>query len=303
MALPSMHGGAGDYWDQMFPTPPTDSYGRYKSITTGWAIAQRLWNTRCEGAVALPSGAAGHHRLLALWIESSWFSGCADCTWLGKSLASRDEIHWGQPVLAVRCLPPRHGTHGRPERFVVQPWHQDPVDAERILLTDIDVDGETLFVVPRDLAISTLTSWACLKYATEFGHTREDAGARQTVESHLSVWLELRRALGDEDSDGSDDEPFHADDFFGEDWNAWTPVARLLTYEFLQQAEPALTARWCRHDTSWGMDYESAPWVHVEDRDALEAGLRARGYEVRQWRGLAEMYLDPPVRVEDELGI
>jgi hypothetical protein len=304
MALPSMHGGAGDYWDQIFPTPPTDSYGRYKSITTGWAIAQRLWDTRCEGAAALPSGEAGQHRLLALWISSSWFSGCADCTWLGKALESRDEIHRGQPVLAVRCLPSRHGTHARPERFVVQPWHQDPIDPQRILLTDIDVDGETLFVIPRDLTISTLATWACLKYAEELGHTREDDVARALVEARLSTYLESRRALGDEDSDGSDEEPFSAESFFGEDsWSDWVPVARVLTHQFLLATEPELAERYCRPDTSWGLDYEPAPSVHVEDREVFEADLAARGYRVRQWPGLAAMYLDPPIDAAGELAV
>lgn len=300
----SKPGGAGDYWRQMFPTPPPiGSFGHWKYLTTGWNVAQRLWSVRCAGADSVPERSRAQHRMIALWMPAVWSMGCADCTWLGRFLDSRDADHQGQPVLASRELPPRHGLHPRPMRYGVEPWPGIVRDPAKVVLTDVDLDGQTLLVLPRDLVVSTLTTWACLKHATEFGHTREDAEACRLVENHLDVWLEARRSHGDEDNVGADQDAFDVDEFFGDDANVWTPVARLLTYEFLSSAEPELAEQYCRPDTSWGFDYEPSPWVHVDDRANVEADLTTQGYQIRRWLGLAEMYLDPPVRPEEELGI
>lgn len=172
------------------------------------------------------------------------------------------------------------------------------------VLTDVDLDGETVFVLPRSLAVAVLSTWACLTYATDFVQTRTDRDARALVEEHLPIYLEQRRAYGDEDSDGSDDEPFDAGEYFGaDDWVVWTPNARLLTASFLASSAPQVAERYLRPDTAWGHEYEPAPFVHASDRAALEQELTVCGHRVQAWPGLAECFLTPPLDPALRLGV
>ncbi len=75
---------------------------------------------------------------------------------------------------------------------------------------------------------------------------------------------------------------------------AWQPEPRHDTVAWFSAHEPELLARWARQDTGWGFDYEPAPLIHLEDRDALENELTDRGHSVVRVAGLAELYLDDP---------
>jgi len=168
----------------------------------------------------------------------------------------------------------------------------------RLVLTDLELDGVSVLAIPYGIALAELTTWSTLTFARTFGQARRDKGADQLVASRLSELLGPNRDPHETyRTTGSDRARFNASAFFGdEDWRVWTPNARVTTADFLQQHEPDVAAAFLRPDTAWGHDYEPVAFVAAERRDDLEAALRERGYEVTQWRGLSELYLDPPVR-------
>lgn len=165
-----------------------------------------------------------------------------------------------------------------------------------VVVTAVDYDGQSLIVIPATWAAAELTTYATLLQATTFGAVRRDADAARLVEEWLPAYLERFEGYGQEDAEpeGGDNEPFSADDFFGDDHQtSWRPDARRTTAAFLQEREPALAASYLRPDEGWGFDYEPCPFVHVRDRHHVEAELGHRGYEVRQWQELPALYGSP----------
>jgi hypothetical protein len=167
-----------------------------------------------------------------------------------------------------------------------------------LVLTDLELDGVSVLAIPYGIALAELTTWSTLTFARTFGQARRDRGAAQLVASRLSELLGPSRDPHETyRTTGSDRARFNASAFFGdENWRSWTPNARVTTADFLQQHEPDVGAAFLQPDTAWGHDYEPVAFVAAKRRDDLEAALREGGYEVRQWRGLSELYLDPPVR-------
>ncbi len=176
--------------------------------------------------------------------------------------------------------------------------HAEHERLQRIVLTDLELDGVSVLAIPYGIALAELTTWSTLTFARTFGQARRDKGAAQLVASRLSELLGPNRDPCETyRTTGSDRARFNASAFFGEeDWRVWTPNARVTTVDFLLQHEPGVVAEFLQPDTAWGHDYEPVAFVAAERRDDLEASLQSRGYEVKQWRGLSELYLDPPVR-------
>jgi hypothetical protein len=164
-----------------------------------------------------------------------------------------------------------------------------------IVFTDVEADGRGLSVIPRHRALAALTTWSTLSRASTFDEARADPGAAALVDEWLGRYLDEMQAEG-ETASGADDEPFDANEFFGDDYlSVWTPSPRALTARWLQKDEPELAEEYLEPDTGWGFDYESHPLVDARRRPSLEAALRARGYDVKAVAGLAAALLDPPL--------
>ncbi len=185
-----------------------------------------------------------------------------------------------------------------PSHDRVMAKHTEHERLQRIVLTDLELDSVSVLAIPYGIALAELTTWSTLTFARTFGQARRDRGAAQLVASRLSELLGPNRDPHETyRTTGSDRSRFNAAAFFGdENWRSWTPNARVTAADFLQQHEPDVAAAFLQPDTAWGHDYEPVAFVAAERREDLEAALREGGYEVRQWRGLSELYLDPPIR-------
>jgi len=185
-----------------------------------------------------------------------------------------------------------------PSRERLMANRREHEDLPRLVLTDLELDGVSVLAIPYGIALAELTTWSTLTFARTFGQARRDRGAAQLVTSRLSELLGPNRDPHETyRTTGSDRAQFNATAFFGdENWRSWIPNARVTTADFLQQHEPDVAAAFLQPDTAWGHDYEPVAFVAAKRLDDLEAALREHAYEVRQWRGLSELYLDPPVR-------
>ena len=162
-----------------------------------------------------------------------------------------------------------------------------------VVLTCLHVDDQSLLVIPAATALAETVTQATLKGATTFGDARSDVGAAELLRQQLEHDPQAR--------DAADDDPFDVEDVFGEDWRLWRADARASTAHFLRSAVPDLGDRYLRPDTGWGFDYDPVPFVAPEDRTALEADLRERGYDVRPWPALAELSLGGGVDLAEVL--
>lgn len=164
------------------------------------------------------------------------------------------------------------------------------------VLTCLQVDGSGVLVVPAAWALAETTTHATLERARTFGQARSDPAAAALVAYRIEGYLREQRDEGEDDPTAEDDDLFEADEFFGwEAWRAWRPDPRSSTVAFLERYEPNLAAALLRPDTAWGHDYDPVPFIAPEDREQLENALRQRGYDLRAWPVLAELYLDTRV--------
>ncbi|MCU1621289.1 MAG: hypothetical protein JWL79_134 [Frankiales bacterium] len=171
----------------------------------------------------------------------------------------------------------------------------------RLVVTDVDLDGETLLAIPQPVALESLQTYSTLACAMTLGHARADESARQLVEERLPMYLE--RQDGKAGFTGSDGDIFDAEDFFGaDDWRLWKPNPRELTADFLTQDLPDLARRFLLPDNASGIDYQPTPWLPASRRAAVHAALEQRGYAVKAVAGLALMFLEPPLDLESNLG-
>lgn len=192
-----------------------------------------------------------------------------------------------------------------PSHDIVMANHRESDRLQRVVLTDLEHDGVTALAIPYFVALAELTTWSTLTFSRTFGQARRDTGAAQLVASRLAELLGANRDPNDSyRTTGSDRSRFSADEFFGEEnWRWWTPDARVSTAGFLQHYEPDVATQFLQPDTAWGFDYEPVPFVAAERRDDLEAVLRERGHETKQWLGLSDLYLDAPVRPQVALAL
>ncbi|MEV4273772.1 hypothetical protein [Micromonospora aurantiaca (nom. illeg.)] len=85
--------------------------------------------------------------------------------------------------------------------------------------------------------------------------------------------------------DLGDDVPF---DWYDDLGLFWRPDPRLRTAEL---APAALLAHFGRQDRAFGMDYEPATWLPLDDQDAIEAALREMGHEIVHDATILNRYL------------
>ncbi len=102
----------------------------------------------------------------------------------------------------------------------------------------------------------------------------------------------------------SDAAPYDADSVFGADdqleWQGYAD-ARVSTADWLVRDLPFLLETYGHYDEGDGPTYLKATWIAAEDRDDFELNLRALGYDVQHSDGLHELYLDPPLDVDELL--
>lgn len=91
----------------------------------------------------------------------------------------------------------------------------------------------------------------------------------------------VRKRFANREFDGAppfhtlpDDTPF---DWYDELDVYWRPEARLRTADL---APPSVLAKFGRPDRGYGMDYEPATWLPLEEQAEIEAALRHLGHEI-----------------------
>ena len=179
-----------------------------------------------------------------------------------------------------------------------------------VTLVSVDNNGETLLAISLDWVVSELTTYTTILHASTVEDLKADADAFEFVSERWQF-----DELGDEDSDEDEDSDvdsdvdgdsevdnrsFDAEEFFGEDYS-WRPEARFDSRAWLDNVLPHLQVALEQPDTGWGMDYEPAPFIHMEHRETVENALRGLGHEVVDFLRLAEFYDDPPKNWRDQL--
>jgi len=173
-------------------------------------------------------------------------------------------------------------------------------DSDRVLLVDVDAHGERLLVIPEQQAQRELRAYAVLTFASTYRDIMDDTEAV----SRVVELIEINIDEVDESEEGmtsmeivskraQQGQPFDVDELFGDWLSMWVPDARLTTARWLRENAPELLAQLGSEDAGYGIDYEPAPFVPVDGRDGLVAGLRERGFQVRHVAGLGKLYLDP----------
>lgn len=150
-----------------------------------------------------------------------------------------------------------------------------------MVLTGPAVNGEALLAIGLNTVLATITTYTVLLAAETFGKARRDNTAAYLVDTFV-------------DDEADDEDPFDADEDFGESWSLWRPDARGQTHDCLTAVVPEVFAALPQADTGCGLDYQPVPFVHVTDRLTLELAVLARGFHVRHCPQLAELYQDPP---------
>lgn len=150
-----------------------------------------------------------------------------------------------------------------------------------MVLTGPAVNGEALLAIGLNTVLTTITTYTVLLAAGTFGEARRNSTAAYLVDTFV-------------DDEAGDDEPFDADEDFGESWSLWRPDMRGETAGCLTAGVPQVFAALQQADSGWGLDYEPTPFVHVSDHLTLELAVVARGFHVRHCPRLAELYRDPP---------
>ncbi len=165
-----------------------------------------------------------------------------------------------------------------------------------VTLVSVDNNGETLLAISLDWVVSELTTYTTILYASTVEDVKADADAFELVSERWQF-----DELGDEDEDSDvDNRSFDADAYFGDDYS-WRPEARFDSRAWLDNVLPDLQVALEQPDSGWGLDYEPAPFIHVEHRETVENALRELGHEVVDFPRLAEFYDTPPKDWRDQL--
>ena len=146
--------------------------------------------------------------------------------------------------------------------------------------------------MPLATAVDQLAAFEALQAAGSFGEARSHPASAALVAEWLDGYLERLREDGDQDSNGSDEEPFDADAFFGDDnWWAWHLDARQATAEFLDEQAVELAAELLEEDDQVRLNGpDNPPLVPPAARERLEQGLAALGFTVQRWDALSAFY-------------
>lgn len=175
-------------------------------------------------------------------------------------------------------------------------------EAPSVVLTGPGADQTALLVIGLDTVVADLEPSTTLAFASTFGEARAILEDSDLIDGQLESWLESRMSPEDDWDEGEqalleryagDSSPFDAEEYFGEYWDQWRPQAHLSSAFWFQRRAPHVFDEFARQDTGWGCDYEPARWVALDDRVAIEAALTTAGYQVRNCKDLADLYLDP----------
>lgn len=156
------------------------------------------------------------------------------------------------------------------------------------IITGVDPASERLCVLPEPEVASDLELIGAFAAARTLGDVRKHESAWRVTESFVKY---------DEDRDDEldvgtlpDDTPFDFGAWFEEEAFANIPQARLQTSELCPRE---VMEEFGHKDDEIGfVDYEPAPWLAPEDREAIEQRLVALGYHVERRDDLVARYLD-----------
>ncbi|MFC0003515.1 hypothetical protein [Micromonospora siamensis] len=157
------------------------------------------------------------------------------------------------------------GTYGRTDhsRF------EERAETKRLVKGD---PQDWLAVVPLEVALRDVELIKAVIEPKTLGEVRRSPLALPLVKASFD-----ERATMDGEppfDELGDDVPF---DWYDELDVYWRPDPRLRTAEL---APPSLLATFGQEDRVYGMDYEPATWLPLDDQDAIEAALRELGHEV-----------------------
>jgi hypothetical protein len=158
----------------------------------------------------------------------------------------------------------------------------------RCIVTGIDPASERLCVLPGVELEADLELIGAFARASTLGDVREHPRAWAITDYFPKYDDEGVEAL---DVDRlPDDTPFEFGAWFG-DWAfAKIPQARLRTAELCPRE---VLEEFGRADEEFGlMDYEPAPWLSPDDREAIETRLKGLGFEVERGDDRIADYLD-----------
>ncbi|MET7671466.1 hypothetical protein [Micromonospora luteifusca] len=157
------------------------------------------------------------------------------------------------------------GTYGRTDRS----WLVEHPEMKRHFKED---PQDWLAVLPYDVALRDVELIKAVGEPKTLREVRRSPLALPLVKA----WFDDRAAMGGAPafSDLGDDVPF---DWYDDLGLSWRPDPRLRTAEL---APPSLLDTFGREDRAYGMDYEPATWLPLDDQDAIEAALRELGYEI-----------------------
>ena len=155
------------------------------------------------------------------------------------------------------------------------------------IITGVDPFSDRLCVLPESEVAADLALVETFGKATCLGDLK-----RHPVAWDRTVAFPIYDESGDEvDVEVLPDAtPFEFGEWFGEEAFAQLPLARLRTAEL---CPGEVMQEFGRPDHEVGfVDYEPAPWLSADDRDAIERRLVSLGFEVKQEDELLGRYLD-----------
>ncbi|WP_430502574.1 hypothetical protein ACQRWP_13535 [Micromonospora trifolii] len=168
------------------------------------------------------------------------------------------------------------GTYGRTDRS----WLDEQPKMKRHFKED---PQDWLAVLPYDVALRDVELIKAVVEPKTLGEVRRSPLALPLVKAVFDD----RAAMDGEPafSDLGDDVPF---DWYDDLGLFWRPDPRLRTAEL---APPSLLATFGRKDHAYGMDYEPATWLSLDDQVVIEAALRELGHEIAYDDTLLDRYL------------
>ncbi|MEU1687934.1 hypothetical protein [Micromonospora sp. NPDC005707] len=168
------------------------------------------------------------------------------------------------------------GTHGRTD----QSWLEEHPQMKRHFKED---PQDWLAVFPYEVALRDVKLIKAVIEPKTVGEVPRSPLAIPLVKAVFDD----RAAMDGEPpfDDLGDDVPF---DWYDELGLSWRPDPRLRTADL---APASLLAAFGREDRGYGMDYEPATWLPLDDQDAIEAALRELGHEIVYDETILNRYL------------
>ncbi|MEU1966408.1 hypothetical protein ABZ541_21580 [Micromonospora sediminicola] len=168
------------------------------------------------------------------------------------------------------------GTYGRTDHS----WLEEHPELKRHFKED---PQDWLAVFPYEVALRDVELIKAVVEPKTLGEVRRSPLAVPLVKAVYND----RAAMDGEPAfdDLGEDVPF---DWYDDLGLFWRPDPRLRTAEL---APASLLAAFGREDRAYGMDYEPATWLPLDDQDAIEAALREMGHEIAYDDTILNRYL------------